>query len=124
MTEAEAIKSIRQHLEGLFPKVCPKCQRQYATLREYQLVTKNVGSPMSYDAEMGRWHPLKPVGAVSLANCPCGTTLALTSEGMPLFKLWRLLNWARVETRRQGITQQELLTQVREKLRQEILAEP
>lgn len=124
MTEAEAIQTIRHHLENLFPKVCPKCQRTFATLREYQLNTKNIGPPMSYDAEMGRWHPLRPVGAVSLANCPCGTTLALSSEGMPLFKLWRLLNWARIETRRRGVSQQELLSQIRDVIRRQVLDGP
>ncbi len=35
MTEAEVIRQMREHLESLFPKVCPNCKRRFATLREY-----------------------------------------------------------------------------------------
>ena len=60
----------------------------------------------------------------AMANCPCGTTLTLTSEGISLMKMWRLLNWARVETKRRGITQEQLLTHIRGEIRKQILSEP
>src|ERR1700728_1462193 len=99
MTEAEVIKAMREHLEGLFPKVCPNCKRRFATLREYLLNTEHLGSAIPYDAEEGDWKPLHPLGTVTYANCRCGTTIALSSDGMPLLKLWRLLNWARITTK-------------------------
>lgn len=124
MTEADVIRAMREHLEGLFPKDCPNCNRRFATLREYLLVTKHLGPPMPYDAEFGDWNPLRPVGTVTLANCPCGTTLTLSSEGMPLVQLWRLLNWARIETKRRGLSPRELLGYLRDEICKQVLAEP
>jgi len=124
MTEAEVIQAMREHLEGLFPKTCPNCQRRFVTLREYLQVTTHQGPPIPYDAQFDDWQPMKPIGTVTLANCPCGTTLALSSQGMPLFHLWRLLNWARIETKRRGQTPEELLEYLREKICQEVLAGP
>jgi hypothetical protein len=124
MTDAEAIRIMREHVEGLFPKECPNCRRRFATLHEYVLATKPLGATISYDAEVGDWNPNEPVGTTAMANCPCGTTLTLTSEGISLMKMWRLLNWARVETKRRGLSQAELLSYVREEIRKQVLSEP
>jgi hypothetical protein len=74
----------------------------FATLRKYLQTTTHLGPAMPYDAEMGDWSPLQPLGTMTYTNCPCGTTLALSSKGMPLSQLWALLNWARLETKRRG----------------------
>ena len=58
------------------------------------------------------------------ANCPCGTTMALSSEGMPLAQLWPLLAWARVETKRRGLSPQELLNYLRAEICKQVLAAP
>ena len=124
MTEAEVVRIMREHLEGLFPKVCNNCKRRYATLREYLLTTEPVGPAMPYDAEMGDWNPLYPLGTATYANCRCGNTLALTSDGMPLSRLWSLLSWARSETERRGLTPQELLNHLRDEITKQVLATP
>ena len=123
MTEAEVLKIMREHLEGLFPKVCPNCQRRYPTLKEYVQITERLEPSISFDGEAGRWRPLKPLGTFSYANCPCGNTLALSSNGMPLLQLWSLLNWARTETQARGISLRELLTHLRHEIIEEVLAE-
>ena len=79
---------------------------------------------MSYDAEIGNWTPLKPLGAFTHSNCTCGSTLALSSEGMPLLRLWSILNWTRIETRKRGQTTQELLIYLREVICNQVLADP
>lgn len=124
MTEAEVVTAMRKHLETQFPKPCPNCKRQFPTLRNYLQVTTILGSAMPYDADIGDWNPVEPVGTVTYANCPCGGTLALTSDGMPLLKLWSLLNWARKETIKRGMTPQELLNYLRDEICKQILAEP
>jgi len=68
MTEAEVVRIMRQHLEGLFLKVCPVCLRRFATLREYLLTTTQLGPAMPYDAELGDWKPLRPLGTMSYAT--------------------------------------------------------
>lgn len=122
MTESEVVKAMRQHLERQFPKVCPNCNRAFPTLREYLLVTEHAGSAVPYDAEFGDWRPTEPIGLVTYANCPCGSTLALTSAGMPLGRLWPLLNWARIETKKRGMTPRELLNYLREEICKQVLA--
>ena len=122
MTEEQVIRIIRDHLEGQFPKVCANCERRYTTFRNYLLNTSRLGSPMSYDAEIGDWQPLKPLGAFTHSNCQCGSTLALSSEGMPLLRLWGVLNWVRIETKKRHQTTQELLNYLREKVCNQVLA--
>lgn len=124
MTEAEVIQLMREHLEGLFPKTCSNCQRRFGSLREYLLNTEHVGAAVPYDALLGDWNPVKPVGTVTYSNCRCGTTLSLSSKGMPLSRLWALLNWAKGETRRRGISPQELLNYLREEICRQVLSEP
>ena len=123
MTEAEVVKILREHFEGLFPKVCPNCNRCFATLREYILITKPLGPSMSYDAELDKWNTLQPIGSVALANCPCGSTLAVGTEGMPLPQRLLLLNWVRIETERRGLSAQELLDYLRDEIRRQVMAE-
>ena len=124
MTETEVIKTMREHLESQFPKVCPNCGRRYVTLKDYLQNTNHLGSSMPYDAEVGNWTPLKPLGTLTFANCPCGSTLALSSAGMPLMRLWSLLSWARVETVRRGQTPQELLNYLRDEICKQVLSKP
>jgi len=124
MTEAEVLRIMRRHLEGQFPKICPACERHFANLHEYLLITEHLGPAMPYDADMGNWMPLEPVGTATYANCPCGTTLVLSSHGMPLLILWRLLNWARIETQRRKMTPQELLNYLRDEICKQVLSEP
>src|SRR5579862_1952855 len=116
MTEEEVIKQMREHIEGLFPKICYNCKRQFATLREYLMTTEPAGSAVPYDAVLGDWLPKSPIGTVAYANCRCGSTLSLSSKGMPLTQLWPLLNWARTETKRRGLTPPELLNYLREEI--------
>ena len=63
------------------------------------------------------------IGGAVLANCPCGTTLGLTTVGMALEDIHRLLEWIRRETDRRAITQADLLEEMRQKLRQRVLSE-
>ena len=124
MTESEVVRLMREHLERQFPKVCPHCHRHFSTLREYILVTQRVEPSVCYDAEAEDWNPLKPMGTVTYSNCPCGTTLALSSHGMPLLRLWSLYHWARTETKRRGMTMRELLNHLRDEIRKEVSAAP
>src|ERR1035441_7295166 len=109
MTEANVIQTIREHLEGQFPKVCSVCKRVFANFHEFLLITTPLGSTLSFDAEWNDWKPAQPLGTPTYANCPCGNTLSLTSDGMPLLSLWPLMNWARIETKRRRQTVEELL---------------
>jgi hypothetical protein len=49
--------------------------------------------------------------------------MALSSDGMPLETLWSLMDWARAETQRRGITPRQLLNQLRDILCQQVLAD-
>ena len=123
MKEDDVIRIMREHLEGLFPKVCGNCGRRFATLREYLLITEHKGSAMPYDANLGDWQPLNPIGTATYATCPCGNTLMLSSIGMPLSRLWPLLAWARQETKKRGMSPQELLNYLRDEICKQVLAE-
>ena len=113
MNQTDVVDILQTHLEGQFPRDCAACGRRYASLREYLENTSHVGDPISYDVEEGEWFPRAPLGTMSLANCACGSTLVLGTDGMSLVTLWRLMGWARSETARRGIGVRALLAELR-----------
>lgn len=121
MTDAEALQAVRRHFESLFPRTCPNCGRRFETLREYILTTTRTGVAMSLDAEEGDWETRQPIGSLALANCPCGSTVALSTQGMALPQRLALLSWVRTETQRRGISPSELLEGLRDELRKQVL---
>ena len=113
MTESEVVEVIKSHLERRFPRSCSNCSTRYESLADFVTRTTRVGSPVSYDAQIGDWEPETPVGTFAMANCECGTTLTLSSDGMGLITIWRLLRWARRTSRQRGVSVPELLDQLR-----------
>jgi len=123
MTDEEMVRVNYEHYASLFPKSCTGCGRRFASLRDYILATKPVGATISYDAELGDWQTTKPLGAASLANCTCGSTLALTTEGIPLPVIQDMLEWIRVRSGQRGVSTEELLGWVRAEVRKMALTE-
>jgi len=116
LDEAAIMRLIHEHIQGLFPKTCPKCQRHFATYREYLANTKPIGAPVSYDLELGEVQPAESTGNLSLANCACGNTLSLSSHGMPAANLWNVLKWIEYEVQRRRTTLPEVLAYVRQEV--------
>lgn len=123
MREAEVVRIVRKHVEQKFPMDCSTCGHSFASLKEYLEYTTHMGNPVSYDAEAGDWQPRDPVGTLSFANCRCGTTLSVSSHGMGLLTMWRLLRWARGESSSRGISVGELLEDLRKKIDEQVLTE-
>lgn len=123
LNEEEVADITRRHLERQFPKTCEKCGRSYVSLKDYLRHTTHVGAPISFDAAEGDWRPRRPVGTLAMANCACGTTLSLGSEGMSLLTIWRLMAWARRETKRRGVKLDTLLAGLRERIDRAVLAD-
>jgi hypothetical protein len=123
MTEAEVLTVLRRHFESLFPKTCVTCGRRYATLREYILMTKRLGSAKSYDADLGDWQTTSPIGSLAYADCSCGSTLALTTEGLALSQRQALLTWVKGETERRHVTPSALLDRLRDAIRAQVLSD-
>ena len=123
MNEEDVVAVVRAHIETKFPKTCSKCGHTFASLKEYLQSTTHVGNPISYDADLKTWRPRNPVGTLSFANCRCGTTLAISSDGMGLIIMWRLLRWARKESAGRNISVGELLDAVREKIDRQVLGQ-
>ncbi|NQT93556.1 MAG: hypothetical protein HQ559_12415 [Lentisphaerae bacterium] len=121
MKEADVIDLVRDHIFKQFPKECMCCGRRYVSFADFIRNTTYVGKPVSYDAEEENWQPVSPIGTVGMANCSCGSTLAISSSGMNVITLWRLMNWAKHEARRRGITAQELLADLRNKIDRTVL---
>jgi hypothetical protein len=121
LNEDDVVTIVRAHIERKFPMACSKCGHTFASLKEYLEYTTHVGNPVSYDAELKEWRPTDPMGTLSFANCRCGTTLAISSHGMGLMVMWRLLRWAREESARRNISVGELLDGVRRRIDQQVL---
>ncbi len=85
--------------------------------------TERIGRPISYDAELADWDTPSPIGSVALTNCSCGTTLALSTQDMPLSRRVDLLRWVKDETQRRGVSPNELLDYLRDEVRRQVLDE-
>ena len=103
------------------PAGCSKCGRRFESLRDYLENTEHVGLPVSYDAEAGDWMPFEPIGTVSLANCSCDTTIAISSRKMNLITMWRLMRWARKECVIRCISMRQLLEHIRLEIDKQVL---
>jgi hypothetical protein len=123
VTEADAIRITRAHIESKFPKICTNCGERFETLSDYLAKTRHVGPPVSYDAEVDDWSPEKPLGTISLANCVCGSTMVIESAGMPLRTVARLMMWARAESSRRKISMRQLLEWLRSQIDDQVMRE-
>lgn len=92
-------------------------------MRDYVLSTRPAGPAISYDVELGDWQPANPLGTFAAGNCTCGTTLALTTAGLPLPKLHAALDWLKTETEHRGVPPGQLIEWVRDEIRKQVLAE-
>jgi hypothetical protein len=119
MTEDDAVRIVRSYIEGLFPKVCPKCGRQFDSLREYLTTTTHLGSPNVF--ESARQASENPLGPIAHATCICGNTLTIGSEGIPKAQLIELITWARAEAERRSIDLTQLLREFRDRIDAEVL---
>lgn len=116
LTDEEAVDLVRSHIEKQFPRSCTKCGRTFPTLAAFVLETSRVGEPLSTDAEDGEWRPTTDDGAMAMANCPCGTTLAIDSAGIGLGNMWKLLAWARARSRERGVSVRALMSWMRDEI--------
>ena len=123
MNEEDVIEIVRDHASRQFPKECGCCGKRYESFADFIRNTTYAGKPVSYDAEEGNWRPASPMGVIGLANCSCGSTLALSSKGMHLVTLWRLMSWAKKEARQRGLTAKDLLDDLRCKIDARVLEE-
>jgi hypothetical protein len=122
LTEAEVVRMTYEHIRGLFPRNCAHCGQTFATYQEYVQKTTPIGEPVSYDIELDDWQPAETTGNFSFANCHCGNTIALNSQGMPLTQIWQVLNWVKEESEQRGVPASEILHHLREAVRQRGLA--
>ncbi len=117
MTEDDVVNIIYEFVSNQeFPKTCSSCGRVYSTLKEYLQVTTPVGEPVSYDAELENWEPDNPIGTMSLANCSCKGTMAISSTNMPVKTLIQLMLWLKVEALKRKLQPSELLNLIRQKV--------
>jgi hypothetical protein len=124
MTIEEVIRVNYEYLVARFPKRCTNCGRTFATLHQYVGETTRIGEAMSFDAELGDWRAPHPLGTLALANCSCGNTIGLTTEGIPLARIHAMLEWLRGETERRGVTASNVLDQVRDGVRALAMGDP
>lgn len=124
MQDDELIEMLRAYHESLFPKDCHNCGRRFLTLRDYLEHTKALWPTISYDAELSDFKPAHPLGAVSMANCACGSTVALATDHMPLEDYHALLEWLRTEALARGKSRSSLLDHLRGEIRRRVLSNP
>jgi hypothetical protein len=123
LSDQDVIGIVRRHIESKFPKDCSRCGRRYDSLADYLLTTTHVGHPVSGDNPHKNTEPTRLIGTISFANCPCGNTLAISSSGIDLFTMCRLLRWAGSNMSRRGMSMGELLTDLRSRIDEEVLRE-
>ncbi len=124
MTLDEVVQIMREHLATKFPKACQTCGCTYLTLKDYLQRTRHVGQPIAFDVELDNMRLSNSLGSMSLANCACGSTLSLDSDGMSPLLLTKLMWWLVAEMARRGKTASEVLADVRRAVDEATLSEP
>jgi hypothetical protein len=122
--EADIVRMLSAFYGGLFPKVCGNCGRRYASLKDYILSTNPLWPSIDYDIEMGNQTRQNPSGGLAMANCVCGSTLALSSKDMPADRTHLVFAWIGAEAARKGCTPQQQLDHLRDEVRKFVLAGP
>lgn len=122
MTEDDVVGIVRSYIESLFPKVCPKCGRQFNSLRDYLQSTTHLGSPHFFEPAGVSHNRTNPLGPIAHATCVCGNTLTIGSEGIPKDQLRELIAWARAESEARSISTSALLRQIRDRIDEQVLA--
>ena len=120
LSDEEVVAIVRDHIESKFPKLCANCGRQYGSLPDYLRRTTHLGNPLNVD-DPATASTERLVGAISYANCPCGSTLAISSAGLDVLTMWALLQWAGASASRRGISVGELLADLRRRIDEEVL---
>jgi hypothetical protein len=120
VTEDDVVRIVRSYIEGLFPKVCPKCGRRFDSLREYLRSTTHLGSPNLFEP-LGDEMSANPLGPIAHSTCLCGNTLTIGSEGIPKAQLVELLKWAKADSHRRSMGMNEVLRQLRDRIDEEVL---
>ena len=123
LSEEEVIEIIKNHFVAQFPKKCNCCGKTYMSAEEFIRSTAYVGEPVSYDVEMDRAQPSRPIGTVGLVNCSCGSTLAISSKGIGVKTMWKLMEWGRAEAKKRGMSAGELLGYIRKTIDESIVSE-
>lgn len=113
MNRDEVVRVIINFLSDQFPIDCKCCGKKYNSYKEFIKNTTPVGKPVSYDAQKGDWRPENPLGAISMHNCSCGSTIALSSQKIDRDTLWQLMDWAKSESEKRNIELSELLAELR-----------
>jgi len=120
VTEDDVVRIVRSYIEGLFPKVCPRCGRRFDSLREYLNSTTHLGSPYLYETPDDDTIE-DPLGPIARATCQCGNTLTVGSRDLPKAQLVELLGWAKADARRRSISMTELLREIRDRIDHQVL---
>jgi hypothetical protein len=123
LTENDVIEIIHNYLKSNYPSECKNCGKQFDSLADYLRNTTHIGLPVSYDAIKGNWKLVKQIGTISMADCPCGTTLSVSSKNMDLKTMRKLMLWAKKETRKQDKKLTYLLGELRAKVDAKVFSE-
>ena len=122
LNENQAIKKIQTLLESQFPKTCFNCRLTYNSLTEFVELTEYLGDPIVYDVEVLQPTDKIHIGSATFANCTCGSTLSLTSQGIDPTLYEELLTWATRESFRRGMPMSHFLAYIRNEIIQKLLS--
>lgn len=114
---ATIARGLLAYYSSLFPRSYSKCGRDYLTLKDYVEQTEQVGSVLSLDVELGGWPPDKPIGTLAFVNCTCGSTISLTTDGLPLEQGHAVLAWIKSESERRNVKPAVIFDETRNKVR-------
>jgi hypothetical protein len=123
MNDEDLIEALKTALESLFPKNCTKCGRRFSTFKEFLLTTAHLGEPIFYDAVNSNNVHCPPYGIVAMFNCNCNTTLAVRINKLCPVPLNILLRWINSEAKRQGVSVEHIMAQIRVKVDNKVLAD-
>lgn len=117
--DEEFARIIQRHLEDEFPSTC-SCGVRFSCHGEFLERVTPIGEPVSFDSLEEEDDPpvgWTPMGMMAFANCDaCGTTLSMSTMGMPVELRRELFAWVKTEARARGLRPRELMESVRQQI--------
>lgn len=117
LTEDDVIGILLPYFESLFPQHCSNCGRHFPTLEVFVRDTVPIGPAVSYDAQCQHWQTERPLGSAAFSNCPCGSTITLTTQRLAPASRRLLLQWLQQETLRRDVSASDVLDGLRLRIR-------
>ncbi len=118
------VQPLLGYLTAQFPRACTTCARPFPDFAAWVSTTSPLGMPVCFDQGDAEAAGEDPVGTLSMVDCVCGTTLAISCHHPDSEMYQQLVAALRGDAVRHAISVDDVLQVLREEIRRRSQLEP